>query len=341
MQVLIIKSSSMGDLIHTLPALTDAGKAIPAIRFDWVAEQSFAEIPLWHPQVERVIPVTLRRWRQHPWQSFSNHEFNQFHQALRLQSYDLIIDAQGLIKSSVLACFAKGRRVGLGFRSVREAWASLLYHQRYAVNPKLHAVERTRLLFSKALGYELNTKLDYGIQRNKLPSSALDIQKPYLMFMHGTTWATKHWPEAYWEALLKLATEAGFKVLLPWGNEAERERAQRLANYSTAAQVLPKLSLSDLASLIADAYACVSVDTGLGHLAAALGTPNISLYGPTHPALTGTVGERQVHLSAQFPCAPCLQKVCTYTQASSVQPACFGSITPEQVFAWLEKIEEL
>lgn len=341
MKVLIIKTSSLGDVIHTLPALTDAGQAINTIHFDWVVEQSFAEVPRWHPLVNKVIPVSLRRWRKQPWQALRSGEWQTFYRQLKSEKYDFIIDAQSLIKSAFLTYLAKGKRCGLNWQSAWEPLASLAYQHKYAVEPEQHAVVRVRQLFSQALNYPLpNTIADYGIDRKQLIQTAnvTDVTDNYLVFLHGTTWPTKHWPENYWQQLAKQVVAAGFNIKIPWGNAVEHERAQRIAQNLPQIQVLPKLNLAGVASVLAGAKACVAVDTGLGHLAAALKVPTLSLYGPTNPLLTGTMGAFQHHLTAKFPCAPCLKKTCDYKGPHDVEPPCFSMLSPNVVWNDLLKI---
>lgn len=336
MKVLLIKTSSMGDVLHTLPALTDAAQRFPEIQFDWVVEQAFAEIPGWHPAVNKVIPCALRRWRKQPWLAWKSGEWHAFYQMLRQQNYDLVLDAQGLLKSAFITLCAKGKRAGLNFQSAWEPLASFCYQQRYSVNPQQHAVARVRQLFAAALKYPVPTSIpDYGLDRNRLLKSP-DYQDNYLVFLHGTTWATKHWPENYWRQLAALAAQAGYQVLLPWGNDSERQRAENIAQALTRVTVLPKMNLEQMAALLAHAKGVVAVDTGLGHMAAAFAVPTVNLYGPTDPALTGTVGAHQQHLAAQFICAPCLQRQCTYRGAADVQPACFSTLTPAQVWSALK-----
>jgi len=337
MKVLIIKTSSLGDIIHTLPALTDAGKAVGDIQFDWVVEQAFAEVPSWHPLVNKVIPVALRRWRKKPLQALRSEEWRAFRQQLRSEKYDYIIDAQGLIKSAFLMYFAKGLRCGLDWQSAWEPLAALAYQRKYAVEPEQHAVVRVRQLFSQALNYPLSeTIADYSIDRHQLAPAVADTVKNYIVLLHGTTWPTKHWPESYWQQLAKQIIAAGFNIKIPWGNSTEHERAQHIAQDLPQAEVLPKLNLAGVAGILAGAKACVAVDTGLGHLAAALKVPTLSLYGPTNPILTGTVGAYQKHLAAEFPCAPCLQKTCHYQGPREVEPPCFAKLNPAMVWQQLQ-----
>lgn len=337
MRVLIVKTSSMGDIIHTLPALTDAGNAFLAIRFDWVVEENFAEIPAWHPHVDNVIPVAIRRWRKNLFSSKTRVEISQFCKTLRAHQYDLIIDAQGLFKTLWISGLARGPLAGLDRASAREPLTSLFYRRKYAASWQFHAVMRLRSLFSQALGYALpDTVADYGIDRQRFIE--VNASQKYIVFLHGTTWATKHWPEAYWIKLANMASENGFAVKLSFGSDEEQKRAERIAASCPSVTVLPRLELAGMAKLLAAAKAVVAVDTGLGHLAAALDVPTVSVYGPTDPALVGTVGKSQIHLAAKFPCSPCLSRVCRYpgVEQEAVQPPCFGSVTPESVWAALQ-----
>jgi heptosyltransferase-1 len=299
LRVLLIKTSSLGDVIHTLPALTDAARALPGIQFDWVVEEGFAEIPAWHPAVAQVIPVAIRRWRKHPWQTFRNGEWRRFKARLRETRYDLVIDAQGLLKSAWLTRYVQAPVAGLDRDSAREPLACRFYEQTYAVSKNQHALQRVRQLFSLALGYTLPPGLgDYGLDR----AGMADVSElPYLLFLHGTTWPSKHWPEAEWRALAEHCNGLGWAIRLPWGNTAEKARAERIADGLEHVAVLPKLNLAGVAKVIAGARACVAVDTGLGHMAAALDVPTISLYGPTLPGKVGAYGKGQVHLCASSP----------------------------------------
>ena len=358
MRILLVKTSSLGDVIHTLPAVTDAAQALPGVRFDWVVEEAFAEIPAWHPAVDRVIPVALRRWRQHLFARATRMEWKTFRAALDAAPYDFVLDAQGLIKSAWLAVKANAPVHGLDFRSAREPLASLAYAHRHAVPRGRHAVRRVRELFAAVLGYPLPEDLKeeddgavcadaatYGLDRARiLPGREMDTavagEAPRLVFLHGTTWLTKHWPESYWRELARLATEAGWDVRLPWGSETEHERAQRIAKHLTGVHVLPRLPLAGLAAELAAATACVSVDTGLGHLAAALDIPTLSLFGPTNPSLTGAWGRRQRCLATDFPCAPCLRKTCPLhssgssasASSRSIDAPCFARLIPARVW---------
>ena len=326
MRVLLVKTSSLGDVIHTLPALTDAARAIPGIQFDWVVEEGFAEIPAWHPAVAQVIPVAIRRWRKSLWQTLKSGEWQRFKRRLKESRYDLVIDAQGLLKSAWLTRYVKVPVAGLDRNSAREPMASRLYDRTYAVPREQHALERVRQLFAQALDYPLPQDVgDYGLNRAQLAGA---VTQPYLLFLHGPTWPSKHWPEANWRALAEHMNAQGWAIRLPWGNPEEQARAERLAAGLDNVAVLPKLNLAGVAKVIAGASACVAVDTGLGHLAAALDVPSISLYGPTRPGRVGAYGRSQIHLCATGPDAGMGDR----------HKPCFDSLTVERVATELQAL---
>lgn len=321
-RVLVVKTSSMGDVIHTLPALSDACKVFPDIEFDWVVEEAFAEIPAWYPRVENVISIAIRRWRKNILKLVFSDEWDSFRASISRNHYDCIIDAQGLIKSAVLTRFANGKVCGYDHKSVREPLASIAYQQKFSVSKDQHAVERTRELFARALGYEKpQSAPDYGIDRRRFGEQA---EPPYVLFLHGTTRADKHWPDEYWQTLCRLLCDAGINVKLPWWTDAEHRRARLIAEMHPRAEVLSRTNLAGMAATIACARAVVAVDTGLGHLAAALAVPTLSLYGPTFPGLIGAYGPNQFHLCAM-----------DFTRSSvpKVKPEVFAPLTPAVVFA--------
>ncbi len=334
MRILIIKMTSMGDVIHTLPAITDAKKQIPDLSIDWVVEDRFAAIPAWHPAVNTIIPVALRQWRKKPLQALLNAELLKLAQRLRMPRYDLIIDAQGLIKSTVIAKIARGKIAGFNRSSAREGLiASLFYHKKYQISWELHAVARLRQLFAQALNYALPQSIaDYGLDTTRFMNYP---EKDYILFLPATTWATKKWPLAYWRELVTLLKEQHIKIA--WGNAAEKNDALQIAAGFNHANILPDFNISQMAPVINNAKCVIAVDTGFAHLAAALNKKTISLYGATDAKLTGTQGQNQIHLTADFPCAPCLSKTCTYQQPSHVTPACYTEITPLRVMRELQK----
>ncbi|MCX8649998.1 lipopolysaccharide heptosyltransferase RfaC [Gilliamella sp. B2776] len=294
MRVLVVKTSSMGDVLHTLPALTDAANNLSNITFDWVVEENFSQIPSWHYAVNNVIPVAIRRWRKSWFAKKTRQERQAFIQTLRQQKYDCIIDAQGLIKSAFLITHkARGTKHGLDRQSIKEPIASWFYDVEHYIPKQMHAIERVRMLFAQSLQYQLPDSMgDYAIARHFLSSLPNDNQQ-YLVFLHATTRDEKHWTEEEWRKLIKLTESTGLKIKLPWGATHEQQRAVRLAQGFKHVDVLPKLSLSDVAAIIAGAKAVVSVDTGLSHLTAALDRPNITLFGKTDPKLIGGYGKNQ------------------------------------------------
>jgi heptosyltransferase-1 len=287
----------MGDVIHTLPALTDAVAKLPHVQFDWVVEEAFAEIPQWHSAVSEVIPVAIRRWRK---SIFCKSHWQQLHNALtqiRARRYEYVIDAQGLIKSAVLTRLAIGQRCGMDDTSCRESLAALAYQQQYAVDNSLHAIERIRQLFARSLNYTTpTTDLDYNIQG--LTWDGGDQANAYLVFVHSASRPEKLWPTSYWVELALKAKNNGYCVRLVWGNEDERVRSQLIADKVNCCQVMPKMNLHSIAQLFQKSQAVVGVDTGLAHLAAAVGVPAVTLYFQTLPQLVGTRGLHQYSMTA-------------------------------------------
>ena len=328
--VLLIKTSSLGDLVHLLPALSDARQLRPELVFHWVLEEAFAELAAWHPAVERVIPVALRRWRRQPWSAIRSGALRQFWHGIRAESYSAVIDAQGLLKSACMARLARGRRFGFDWHTAREPWAAWLYQEPLTIDRAQHAVDRLRHLLAAALGYPLPPSgVDYGLTARFPRQRGEDW-----VFLPGTTWPSKQWPESHWLALARLVAPHG-RVLLPWGTAAEGARAERIAQVAPGRLfVAPKGNLTQLALLLASAKAVVAVDSGPAHLAAALGVPVVGLYGPTNPQRTGTVAVGQQWLQGACPEMPCLQRICPLGEP----PPCFSALSPERVWQVLQRL---
>ena len=228
--------------------------------------------------------------------------------------------------------FAKGPRASFDRHSVREWIAHLAYQRRFAASKSAHAIDRLRRLFASALDYPIPVSPpDFRIQRERFVEPKVDLPSEYLVFVHNASWNTKLLSEAHWADLLKKSVQAGFKVLLPWGNTMEEARARRLAVHP-GVQVLPKLTLSEMGYVIERARACVCMDTGLSHLVAALNVPSITLYGSTDSGLIGASGSSQVHLRSNLPCSPCRKKTCRYTRGDN---PCLQQITPDRVYTEL------
>lgn len=334
-RILLIKLTSLGDLIHALPALSDAQDARPGVEFDWVIDEGFREIAGWHPAVKGIITTNHREWRGSLTSSETHGSISKTIGEIRSSEYDLVIDGQGNFKTALLSLFSKGPRAGFDSASVREWVAHLAYQRRYAASKIAHAIERLRRLFAAALNYPMPASPpDFRIQRERFVKPKVELPAEYLVFVHNASWKTKLWPERHWTELIRKSVQAGFRVLLPWGNAQEEARAKRLAT-SPGVQVLPRLSLSEIGYVIAKARACVCMDTGLSHLAAALDVPAITLYGSTDSGLIGASGASQVHLKSDLRCSPCRSKTCRY---SSRDNPCLESIGPERVFGELLRL---
>lgn len=289
MRILLIKTSSMGDVIHNLPVVADIHRHVENASVDWVVEENFAEIPRLHSGVDSVIPVALRRWRKQFLSAASHEQWRAFKRDLRQHDYDAIIDTQGLLKSALIARNAKGIRSGYDRASAREPLASFSYQRKFAVVKEQHAVERNRQLVAKVLGYELDQAPSYGLHGlEAAPNMAL--QAPYVICLHATSRDDKLWREENWLALGKWLAEKGICCVFPSGSERERERATRLATGVPGAQALAPSGLREIAAHLSNAVAVIGVDTGLTHLACALSKPTIALYTVTNPGLTGVYG---------------------------------------------------
>jgi heptosyltransferase-1 len=281
--ILLIKTSSLGDVVHNLPVVSDIRARFPGACIDWVAEEAYCDIVAMHPGVRRAIPVALRRWRGNLLKRAHWREFARFRHALSGMRYDFVIDTQGLIKSALLAKAATGTRHGYARASAREPLAARFYDVVHVVARDLHAVVRNRRLAAAALGYEVPAAIDYGIAAPPAPPG----EGPYCVLLHATSRADKLWPEASWQALGTDLARQGYASVLPWGDAAERARSERIARALPGALVPQALDILGVAGLIAGAHAVIGVDTGLTHLAAALGRPVVAIYCGTHPGLTG------------------------------------------------------
>ena len=289
MHLLLVKTSSLGDVIHNLPVVSDLRRAFPEATIDWCVEESFAEIPRLHPEVAEVIPVAIRRWRKHLGSMQTWSEMRAFRRRIKTTAYDAVLDTQGLIKSGLICRLAYGTRYGYAAEVARERHAARFYDKTFVIPPNAHAVVRNRWLGAAAFDYPVDFPLDYGI-------AAPEIDLPWLTAEHHAVLLTatsrddKLWPEAHWIALGQSMKKRGLSPILPSGSAAERARAERIAAAIPGAVVAPRLTLRELAALIGRATLAVGVDTGLAHLATALRVPTIALYVATDPALTGVLG---------------------------------------------------
>lgn len=284
--ILFIKTSSLGDVIHNMPAVTEARRARPEAHFAWLVEEAFAPLVRLHPAVGEVIPVAWRRWRRSLYAPGTLAEIVRSLATIRAKRYDEIVDSQGLLRSAVIARVARGRRHGYDRSSIREPAASTFYDVRHRVSRDLHAVTRNRMLSGLSLGYAPQGAPDYGLERARFARPS----ERYAVLLHATARASKQWPEGNWIALGQALAERGLDLVLPWGSEAERARSERIAKALSRARVPGRAPLDSVAGLIAGAQFVVGVDTGLMHLAAALSVPLVAIFCGSRPGLTGPVG---------------------------------------------------
>ena len=283
-RILVVKLSSLGDVVHTLPVVADLLRLDAAARIDWVTEPAFAPIVRRVRGIADVIECPLRRWRKAPFSAATRREASAFARRLRRERYDAVLDLQGLTKSALVARLARGRRFGLANRtegSSHEAPARWLVDRAVDVTPRSHAVDRGRELVRKALGTDDGAAPDFGLAAGapaQVPWTAA-AARPTLAFIHGTTRADKLWPEGHWIALGRRAVLAGFAVGLPVGNDEEAARAGRIAaGIGAGSTVWPRLPLGDFIDRLGAAAGAIGVDSGPSHIAVALDLPHVQIY---------------------------------------------------------------
>ncbi len=330
MRLLIVKTSSIGDVLDSFPAVSDAARLLPGIEIDWLVEESFALLPRRHPMVSKVLTVRFRYWRARPLRCLFGGALKAFLSEVRAERYDCIIDAQSLWKSAVMGRLARGPLHGYDFGSERERFSPLLYRSRHPVPVETHAVERIRNLFAQSLGYARPASPpEFGFPK------ASQAERPYLVFLHGAGWYSKRWPVGHWQALARLAAAEGLPAYLPGHSAEDRERAAAIAADSPA-EARHTESLDAAWDLIAGASGVVTSDTGLGHLAGALGVPTVALYGPNSLGRSMTLGPNQAHLESELACAPCLKRTCPLRDDKSLPGLCMEAFDPAQVWALLK-----
>lgn len=288
-KILIVRVSSLGDVVHNMPVIADIRRRHPDAQIDWLVEESFVDLVRLVDGVRNVLPFSLRRWRKKPFSGATWREIRTFRKRLAAEQYDLVIDCQGLIKTAWVASWARGPLVGLGNRTDGAGYewpVRFFYRKRVPIAPRTHVVERSRQLVAAALDDPAPTPADpveFGLDTRAaalaVAALGLNLPVPYVVFVHATSRADKQWPDAAWIELGQALVRRGASLVLPWGNDAERATSERLAKeFGAAAIVPPKLSLPAVVGLIDGAAATVGVDTGLVHIAAALKRPTIELY---------------------------------------------------------------
>lgn len=283
--ILVVRPSSLGDVVHALSLVTDVRTARPELAIDWVAEEAFVELPALCPHVRRVVPVALRRWRRAAFRALSWREVAAFLRELRSERYEAVLDLQEQIKGAAIARAARGVRHGFDRASIREPIATLLDDVHHRVPRKLHFAMRCRLLAASALGYAIDGPPRWSFAPMR-PTSTTPGSR-YVVAVHATSRASKLWPEAHWQALLRRLGDGGLAVVLPWGSGDEQTRSFRIAAGIPTATVPARQSLGELAALLSRAEVVIGVDTGLTHLAAALGTPTVAIFTETDAASAG------------------------------------------------------
>jgi len=287
-RILIVKTSSLGDVVHNLPVASDVRKAFPDSRIDWVVEEEYVPLVAMHPAVDQVIPFALRRWRRAPFSRAVWGEFSAFRRQLGSNTYDAIVETQGLLKSAVVAKLARGPIYGFGPATAHERFASLFYDITCEFPPETHKIFRYRSVAARALGYAVAETIDYGIAP-QVPRPAVAAGR-YCLAFHSTARAAKLWPEANWVELVRLLERAGYACILPWGSTEERARSERIAAAASGAIVPPKFPLDEMSALVAGAGVVVGVDTGFTHLAAALARPVVGIFCDSNPVDASPIG---------------------------------------------------
>ncbi len=295
-RILIVRTSSLGDLVHMLPAMTDIARHVAGAQIDWVVEETFAEIPAWHPAIHEVIPVAHRRWRKHWWDARTRRERAALRENLGARHYHVILDMQALLKSVWLVRQTHGVRHGLDWKSAREPLASLFYHVRHRVEFWQPAILRQRALAAAAFGYAIEGPPDFGLHAL---TDGVAIE-PVALIMPSASRDDKLWPAQDWQRVFDDLQRRGLSLRLLAGNEAEQARGHALIQGRERAEVLPRLTLRQVASELARARIMVGLDSGLTHLSAGLGRPTIGIYKASTPvrtplqgtAWTASLGER-------------------------------------------------
>jgi len=282
MNILLVRVSSLGDVLHNMPIVADIKRHFPDANIDWVVEEGYVSLVRLNPMVRNILPWGLRRWRKSLGKKETRAEIGAFFRQLREVQYDYVFDTQGLLKTGIIMGAARGRnKVGLANGSEGSGYEGIsrVFHSKsIPLDPRTHAVARGRLVVGAALGFEVDYPADFGLPEVPAgePRPAWMGEAPYAVFFHGTARDAKKWAPANWIELGKAL--APMPVLLPWGSDKERAEAEALAAGMPNARVLPKLPMADAVMLARRAALAVGVDTGLTHIAAAFSRPVVEIY---------------------------------------------------------------
>ncbi len=349
MKLLLLRLSSLGDVLHTLPAMSDLAVSRPDVEVDWLVEPAFAPVVAWHPKVKNAIPFSLRTLKKAPL-TFPA-ALRQLRNTLRANHYDAVLDSQGLYKSAILARLAGAPVSGLAADSAREPGASRLYQQRFTIPWSSPAIARNRQLFAAALKYPLpDTLPDFALapRRRQWQDQSLAeplaqwVNRPFVIGFHATSaaWKTKEWPEQHWMTLASRMRVNGLNLLLPAADERERLRVANIQAGSDNVLALPRLNLETLAMVMSKAQAFVGMDTGLSYLGSALGLAGVTLYGPTAMEQLAHGGGQQINLQSPQSCAPCGKTRCPLPEAQNGRILCQEALDPDRVWAALSSLLE-
>jgi heptosyltransferase-1 len=283
LRVLIVKLSSLGDVVHAMPVVHDIRNAFPEALIDWVVEPGFAPLVRRVDGIHEVIECALRRWSKAWWTSGVRGEWRAFKARLQTHRYDAVLDLQGLTKSALVAKLALltpgGASYGLANRTdgaSHEPPARWLVDRAIRIEPRIHALDRSRVLASKALGYALDGSApQFGLRTN----ASVSTGAPTLVFVHGSSRDDKLWPEAAWIELGQRAIAQGWHIALPHAGAIELVRAHRIAGaLGASADVWPAMSLDALVDRLGATQGVIGVDSGLSHIAVALNLPHVQIY---------------------------------------------------------------
>lgn len=294
MKILIIKTSSMGDIIHALPVAHDIHAALPDAEIHWVAEESFKDIPTLAPAVSKVHVTAFRRWRKTLFSAPVRAEMAAVKAALQAEHYDAVLDIQGLMRSGLVARWTGVPSIGYTWGTAREPLATLAYSRKLDLPESLGAVKRYRMAAAEALNFKIDAETAvFGLDAKAEPSLLVD--GPYAALAVNTSRDEKLWPEEAWVEIGKrLLKEKGWKSVLFWGNDVERERVERLCRQIPEAIKAPRTGLAQTAATLARAEAVIGVDTGLAHLGAALGRPSVGIFVSTPTDTLKLIGDGPV-----------------------------------------------